>query len=110
VSAAGPDPVLRLLELTEAEHRLAADRDTDGLAAVQDERFAALGMLPTSLDPTQREMLARAFALGEQTTELLRAARDEVAAELAKLGTGRAAMRGYTPAGSAPGPSFDASA
>ena len=93
------DALRRLVELAETEHRLAADGPAEDLAGVQDGLAAAISELPEVLDGEQRARLAEAYALREQTIALLRAARDEAAAEVAKLDRGRAAVRGYTPAG-----------
>ena len=100
-------PLSRLVALAAEEHRLAAAGVSEGLAEVQEELGDALAALPTILDDVDRAALSDAFALRQQTIELLRMARDEAAAQVAKLDNGRAAMRGYAPAGVAPGRSVD---
>jgi hypothetical protein len=110
VSGEAQDPARRLLELSEAEQRIAASGDPEGLAAVQDEKATVFASLPAQLDAEQRNVLTRAYALQQRTIELLAVARDEVASELAKLDQGRAAMRGYTPAGIGDGRSVDTAA
>lgn len=89
----------RLVELADTEHRLAAQGAAEDLAEVQDELAVAIAELPQVLDADQRARLTETFALRHRTIELLRSARDEAAAEVAKLDHGRSAMRGYTPAG-----------
>ena len=95
----GTDALRRLVELADAEHRLAAQGLAEELTGVQDELTDALAELPRSLDPEQRSVLTETFALRQRTIELLRSARDQAAAEVAKLDHGRTAVRGYAPAG-----------
>jgi len=102
------DPAQRLLELAEAEHRLATERRVDDLAAVQAERDRVLAALPSRLSGAQEHAMRRAIAIQQATTAVLRAARDEVALELRKLDQRRASARAYTPAGLTPAPSVDA--
>ena len=99
------DALRRLVELANAEHRLVAAAEADELAAVQDGMAQALSELPDFLDADSRTRLAEAYALRERTITLLRAARDEAAAEVAKLDHGRSAVRGYAPAGMSAGTS-----
>jgi len=102
------DALRRLLALTQSEHLLAANGPAEDLAGVQDELAVALSELPPALDAGDHALLVQAFQLRERTIELLRAARDEAASEVAKLDHGRSAVRGYTPAGmGAPTPSVD---
>lgn len=100
----------RLVELAQAEHRLAAEGPAEDLAAVQDDLSAAVAALPPGLTPEEREQLLAAFTLRERTMDLLRASRDECAAELQKLGQGRTTVQAYVPAGAGPGRSIDHSA
>ena len=93
------DPALRLLEIAEAEHRLATERRADELAALQEDRDRALAALPPSLSPAQEDALRRAVALQQLTTGVLREARDELTADLQRLSHGRSTLRGYAPAG-----------
>ena len=95
----------RLVELAEAEHELVASGQAEAIAAVQDGLAEALAELPSFLDTESRARLAEAYALRERTIALLRAARDEAAAEVAKLDHGRSAVRGYAPAGMSAGTS-----
>jgi hypothetical protein len=104
----GTGALRRLVELAAEEHRLAAEGTGDGLAEVQDGLEAALADLPSSLGAEEREHLRHTFALRERTIELLRAARDEAAADVARLGQGRTAVRGYSPAGHGARPTVDA--
>jgi hypothetical protein len=99
------DALRRLVELANAEHRLVAAGEADELAAVQDDMAQALAELPDFLDADSRARLAEAYALRERTITLLRSARDEAAAEVAKLDQGRSAVRGYAPAGMSAGTS-----
>lgn len=101
------DPVQRLLELAEVEHRMVADHRFEELAPVHDERDRVLATLPARIPVAQEPVLARAQALLHQTTALAAAARVELAAELARLDRGRGAVRGYAPAGVAAAPSVD---
>jgi hypothetical protein len=97
----------RLIELAEAEHVCAAEVRADELAPVQEALAAELATLPQDLDEGEHAVLVAVHALREQTIELLRIARDDAAAQVAKLGHGRTAMRGYAPAGAEPGRSVD---
>jgi hypothetical protein len=102
------DPAQRLLEIAEAEHRLATERRADELAALQADRDRALAALPAVLSAVQEDALRRAVALQQLTTGVLRAARDELAAELGRLSHGRTSLRAYAPAGYATAASVDA--
>ena len=104
------DALRRLVELAQAEHRLAAEGPAEELATVQDDLGAALAALPPALAPEERTQLLHAYTLRERTLALLRASRDECAAELAKLGQGRTTVQAYVPAGTPPGRSVDHSA
>ena len=103
------DALRRLVELADREHALAAARETEGLAEVQEGLQAAVAALPPTLAVEERVRLAETFALRQQTIELLRLARDDAAAEMAKLDQGRTAVRGYAPAGHGPRSTVDAS-
>jgi hypothetical protein len=95
----GTDAIRRLIELAKAEHRLAAEGPVEDLADVQEGLADALASLPRFLDDESRTRLAEAYALRGRTIELLRVARDQAAADVAKLDHGRTAIRGYRPAG-----------
>ena len=102
------DPAQRLLELAEAEHDLASQRRSEELAALQDERDRAIAALPDCLSPLQERLLRRAVAVQQLTTGVLRAMRDEIAADLRRLDHGRTSLRGYAPAGVVDGRAVDA--
>ena len=104
------DPAARLLEIAEAEHRLATERRAEDLAPLQTERDRMIAALPPLLSPAQEDALRRAIALQQLTTAVLRAARDEIAAELQHLAKGRSTMRAYAPAGYGSAASVDAAA
>ena len=102
------EAISRLVELAAEEHLLAVQSTGEGLAEVQDGLEAALADLPPALGTAEREHLRHVLALRERTIELLRVARDEAAADVARLGSGRAAVRGYSPAGHGARPTVDA--
>ena len=102
------DPADALLELAEAELRLAAEGRIDELPALQAERDLALAALPPRPAPHQVAVLRRALAVQGEAAELLRTTRDAVAAELHRVDQGRETLRGYAPAGLGAGPVFDA--
>jgi hypothetical protein len=92
-----------LADLAADERRLAREGLVDELAAVMAERDALVARLPSSPPPSARPALERAAALQEETTGILREARDAVAAELGRLSRGRTTVRAYTPAGASAG-------
>ena len=100
----------RLVELAQAEHRLAAEGPAEDLAGVQDQLSAAVAALPAGLTPEERDALLAAYNLRERTMDLLRASRDECMTELQKLGQGRSTVQAYVPAGTEPGRSIELSA
>ncbi|HEV3001111.1 MAG TPA: hypothetical protein VGW75_10275 [Solirubrobacteraceae bacterium] len=102
------DPAEALLELARAERRLAAEGHAGELAALHAERDRLLAALPAEPTVRQAEALRLALAIQVETAELLRAARDAVAAELARVDHGRETLRGYAPAGLEPARTFDA--
>jgi hypothetical protein len=102
------DPAEALLELAWAERRVAAEGRLDELPALQAERDRLLGALPARPAPHQVPTLQKALAVQGEVAELLRATRDAVAAELARVDQGRATLRGYAAAGVDAGPTFDA--
>jgi hypothetical protein len=102
------DPAQRLLEIAEAEHRLATERRAGELAALQADRDHWLAALPPVLSPEQEDALRRAVALQQVTTGVLRAARDEIAGELQRLSKGRRSLSAYAPAGYGVASSIDA--
>ena len=104
------DPAEQLLELAWAERRLAAEGRVEELEDLQAERDRVLAALPPSPAPHQVPILRRAIAVQGEVAELLRATRDAVAAELARVDHGRATLRGYAPAGVEAGGSFDSAA
>jgi hypothetical protein len=102
------DTAEALLELAWAERRVAAEGRLDELAALHAERDRLLAALPERPAPDQVPVLQRALAVQAEVAELLRTARDAVAAELARVDQGRATLRGYAAAGVDAGPTFDA--
>ncbi|HEX2086649.1 MAG TPA: hypothetical protein VHF89_13280 [Solirubrobacteraceae bacterium] len=102
------DPAEALLELAWAERRLAAEGRFDELGPLHDERDRVLAALPARPAPHQVPTLRRALAVHGEVADLLRATRDAVATELARVDQGRATLRGYTPAGAEAAPVFDA--
>ena len=101
------DPAEALLELAWAERRVAAEGRLDELPALHAERDRLLAALPPRPAPGQVPALQRALAVQGEVADLLRATRDAVAAELARVDQGRATLRGYAPAGLQPGRVFD---
>ena len=104
------DPAEALLELAWAERRLAAEGRVEELEELQAERDRLMAALPAHPTPHQVPLLRRALSVQGEVAELLRASRDAVAAELARVDHGRKTLRGYTPAGIEPGRSFDSAA
>ncbi len=109
-STEGRNLVSRLVELSEAEHALAATGSVEDLVAVQADLGDVIAALPETLDAGDRTLLVQVFGLREQTIQVLRQARDEAAAEIARLDHGRATVRAYVPAGVVPGRSIDQAA
>ena len=101
------DPAEELLELAWAERRLAAEGRTDDLGELHDRRERLLAALPARPAPHQVPALQRALTVQGEVAELLRAARDAVAAELARVDQGRATLRSYAPADAVPQPVLD---
>jgi hypothetical protein len=106
------DPAAAVLRLAEAERALAAEgaERAEDLAAVQDARDAAIAALPPTPSPAQAALLRQALRVHQEAAALLRAAREEILAELYRLDQGRATVRGYAPADAAASRSFDAAA
>ena len=102
------DPAEALLELAWAERRVAAEGRLDELADLHAERDRLLAALPARPAPHQVPALQRALAVQGEVADLLRAARDAVATELARVDQGRTTLRGYAAAGVDAGPTFDA--
>ncbi len=102
--------LVELSRLVAREHQLAAEGPAEELGPVQDALIATLAALPPQLDPSERALLQQAFTLRERTIAMLKASRDEAAAELQRLGQGRTTVRAYVPAGALPGRSVDHSA
>jgi hypothetical protein len=102
------DPAEDILELAWTERRLAAEGRIDELAAVHEARDRALAALPARPEPHQVPVLQRALAVQGEVAELLRATRDAIAAELARVDQGRLTLRAYAPAGLEPARTIDA--
>jgi hypothetical protein len=103
------NPAEVLLELAWTERRLAAEGRIDGLAAVHAERDRVLAALPARPAPADVPTLQRVLAVQSEVADLLRTARDAVAAELARVDQGRATLRGYAAAGADAQPVYDVS-
>lgn len=104
------DPAEALLELAWAERRVAAEGRLDELAGLHAERDRLLAELPARPAPHQVPSLQRALAVQGEVADLLRATRDAVATELARVDQGRVTLRGYAAAGADEAPTFDAAA
>ena len=91
-----------LLALAEAERALVAD-DAAGraeeLLELADRREEIIAMLPAALDAQDRAAVALALQIQVDSTRRMRAARDELAADLKHIGVGRRTARGYAPGG-----------
>jgi hypothetical protein len=84
------------LEAVAAEEALAvSEARFDELGPLYMRRWELLGALPSPLPSEAVEPLRRALAMQQATATLLRARRDALSAELAKLDRGRAGVRGY---------------
>ena len=101
--------VRQLLELARAEEVLVAEGRTDDLAPLYDDRDRLIVQLPERLPASEVVVLEEAVAVQRRCAERLRAARDAVAAELARVDQGRATLRAYAPAGHGPVRTLDAS-
>ena len=104
------DPAEALLELAWTERRVAAEGRLDELSALHAERDRLLAALPPRPAPDQVPTLQRALAVQGESAELLRATRDAVAAELARVDQGRTTLRGYAAAGADEVPTVDTAA
>jgi len=93
-SAAGHD-WSRLLELAQRELALARAGSWEELELATLERGELVATLPTSAPASAREALLATQRVQDQLLEVLGAARDSAARELAHLQRGRGAARGY---------------
>ena len=98
----------QLLSLAQAEETLVTQGRVEELAPLYDDRDRLIARLPDRLPPEEIAVLEEAVALQRVCAERLRAARDEVAAELQHLGQGRSTLRAYAPAGVRPARTVDA--
>jgi hypothetical protein len=104
------DAAEALLELAWAERRAAAEGRLEELPDLHAERDRLLAELPARPAAHQVPTLQRALAVQGEVADLLRATRDAVAAELARVDHGRATLRGYAAAGAETVPSVDTAA
>jgi hypothetical protein len=95
----------RLVRLAERENDLARDRaDPQELEAIAAERGALVAALPARAPREVAPLLARLGALQADTSALLEHQLHTTQAQLGRLGKGRGAVRGYTPAAATQGP------
>lgn len=99
----GPDRPERLtadlVALAELELALVGAGRPDELAAIHDRRDTVIAQLPEELPAPAQDALRLALGLQRQAAVALAAALAEGGRELAAVGRGRAAARGYAPAG-----------
>ena len=107
--SAAPDPADALLELAWAERRVAAEGRVEELAALHAERDRLMAALPARPEPHQVPKLQRVLAIQAEVADLLRSARDAVAAELQRVDQGRTTLRGYAAGGAEAQPVYDVS-
>jgi hypothetical protein len=91
--------VAELLAVAELELELVTAGRGDELAEVHDRRDAAIAQLPAELPAAEQDTLRLALGIQRQAAVALAGALAEHGRELAAVGRGRTAARGYTPAG-----------
>jgi hypothetical protein len=96
-------PYEQLLALAERERDLVQAGRAEELEEVMAARAAVVAELPVRPPREAAELLARALAVQEETCTRLEHDLGSVRAELGRLGRGRGAVRGYTPAPSGGG-------
>lgn len=89
------DPIRELTALAEEELALIAAGRIAELGDLHDRRDAALAALPEPLSAEQRAALSEVHVLHEQVTALLEGALAQTSAQLNRLTTGQATLRGY---------------
>lgn len=87
-----------LLELCERERELVRVGCFDDLAALAAARGKLIASLPAHPPPAARGALERALAVQAETSAALEEGMRGLGREMARLGRGRGAVRGYTPA------------
>lgn len=87
------------MAIAELELELVTAGRGDELEEVQDRRDAAIAQLPEQLSAPAQDALRLALGLQRQAAVALAVALAEHGRELATVGRGRTAARGYTPAG-----------
>ena len=96
-------PYERLLALAERERVLVHEGRADELEELLAARAALVAELPARPPREAAELLREALAVQEETSARLEDGLRSVRAELGRLGRGRGAVRGYTPAGTGGG-------
>lgn len=86
-----------LADLAERELELVAAGAIGELPQIHDERDALLATLPTQPPVSARDALERAAVVQARVTIALEMRRNELAADLSRLGQGRIMLRGYRP-------------
>jgi NTP pyrophosphatase (non-canonical NTP hydrolase) len=89
----------RILALAEEERELVHAGRAEDLEHLHARRQAAMAELPEELSDEALSALRHALALQRQITDALRDALAATGAELGRVSHGRAAARGYAPAG-----------
>jgi hypothetical protein len=88
-----------LADLAERELELVNGGAIEELPRIHDERDAVLASLPQHPPESARDALQRASIVQARVTVALEMRRNELAAELSRLGQGRVMLRGYRPPG-----------
>jgi hypothetical protein len=86
-----------LAELAERELELVSAGAIDRLPSVHTQREALVASLPARPPAEARGALERAAATQARVTTALESRRQQLAAELDRVGKGRVALRGYAP-------------
>ena len=97
LNEAATDPYRRLVRLAELERDLLADGRVDELRDVDDVRRRIVETLPGSPPAEAVSLLQRCAELQSETSAALEEALRTTELQLHRLGSGRAAVRGYTP-------------
>jgi hypothetical protein len=99
VGDGGTEAARRVLALAHAEQALVAAGAAEELDELHQRRRQAMAQLPARLAPQARAALQEALGVQQGITASLGTAVAAAADELGRVGHGRTAMRGYTPAG-----------
>ena len=100
------DPYRRLVHLAELERKLVADDRVDELVEIDGERRRIVETLPPNPPAQAIGLLQRCAELQSETSAALEEAVRAAEFQLHRLGSGRAAVRAYTP-GEGAGPVLD---